>query len=145
MSISSLTTLVDLSDMLYHAERAKLEHLLSQESRLRGDIARVDAVRQTSFDLPADSLNGLRRVGADVQWQAWLGRKRAGLNQELALVLAQKDRLMARLRRAHGRKQASDKMRDVALEKIQMTHRSQEFNETQTLTILQEFRNHTLK
>lgn len=138
MTGMALSDLAHLSDVLYQSERGKLQNLLEQESKLRSDLVRIDGMRQDSLALPTEDLSGLRRIGADVQWQAWLGRKRAGLNRELALVLAQKDRMMTKLRRAYGRKLAADQMLLNAVQKSRKARQFQDRSENQTLLILKE-------
>ena len=46
----------------------------------------------------------MKRIGADVQWQAWLGKTRRALNTELAQVLALKGQKMRGLSVHLGRK-----------------------------------------
>ncbi|EEB83257.1 conserved hypothetical protein [Roseobacter sp. GAI101] len=45
----------------------------------------------------------MRSVGADIAWQAWLGRKKAALNGELAQVLAIKEHHLKQVRTAYGK------------------------------------------
>lgn len=107
---SSLSELAALTDMLYRAEQAKLREIVAKEATLRRDLARLDENRRRTMHLPDDQLTNMRHIGADLQWQAWLGRSREELNRQLALCLAQKARMLTALRRAHGRKLASDEI-----------------------------------
>lgn len=104
----SLPELAALTDMLFRAEQARLREIVTREAALRRDLARLDENRRRSLQLPDDQLTGMRHIGADLQWQAWLGRSREELNRQLALCLAQKARMMTALRHAHGRKRAAD-------------------------------------
>ena len=110
MTRSAHSDLAALTDMLFQAEQSKMRHVVAREAELRRDIARLEDSRRANLALPDAHLRAARQIGADVQWQAWLGRKRAGLNQQLALCLVQKERMMAALRRAHGRKLAAEQI-----------------------------------
>lgn len=107
MNPSALRDLSALTEMLYRAEQARMRDLNETESRLRRALGSLDETRKTALALPADTLGPMRRVGGDILWQGWIGRNRAELNRQLALCLAQKARLMARLRRAHGKHEAA--------------------------------------
>jgi hypothetical protein len=52
----------------------------------------------------------MQAIGADVIWQAWAGRARSQLNISLAQVLARKAQVMARIRKAFGRKRVAEQL-----------------------------------
>lgn len=110
MSHTPLANLAALTDTLFQAEQMTMRHIVQQEARLRRDIAQLDAHRAASLALPEDQLRPARQIGADVQWQAWLGRARTDLNRQLALCLVQKARMMTALRHAHGRNMAANQI-----------------------------------
>ncbi|MFK7939524.1 MAG: hypothetical protein AB8B82_09105 [Roseovarius sp.] len=141
MTNTKLGQLTKLSDVLYETERVKLHRVIEQESKLRWDLARLDAARDNGSTLPTAEMDMLRRVGADVQWQAWLGRKRAELNRQLALVLAQKEIMMPKLRLAYGRKMAADHILTVQLQQDQRVQRADELSENQKFALLREMQN----
>ncbi len=114
-----LADLADLTDALYQAELAKMHGLVAQERKLRADLAKLEKHHKHNLTLPATQMFAPRHIGADVLWHGWVGRSRLELNQKLALVLAQKSRMMHALRRAHGKHLAAEKL----LENARIEHR----------------------
>ncbi len=110
MSGGGHTDLAALADMMFRAEQSKLKGLIKHESAVRRDIAHLDATHKAGLSLPNTVSMAARSIGADVQWQSWLGESRARLNRQLALILARKERMIVALRHAHGRKLASDEL-----------------------------------
>jgi len=109
-----LADLVDLNDALYQAELAKMQGLAAHEGKLRADLARLEQQHKQNLTLPATQLFAPRHIGADVLWQGWVGRSRTDINQQLALVLAQKAQMMKGLRLAHGKHQAAKQLLEDA-------------------------------
>ena len=100
--IADLMLLLEVSEVTYDRQRQALAVIAREESRLRQDLARLDAL--DASDAPeADRGHGMRAVGADILWQGWLARTRTRINMELARVLARKAHEQARLRKAFGR------------------------------------------
>ncbi|GEM_PF-893302 len=121
MTRTANTELAVLTNMLFQAEQSKMRHVVEQEAALRRGLARLDASRVANLALPTAKMRAVRQIGADVQWQAWLGRTRADLNRQLALCLVQKERMMKALRQAHGRKLAADQI-DTAAQQARACH-----------------------
>lgn len=101
-----MTTLKELSrmkalvQMKYQQQQESFTRLLAQESRLRGSLRQLDEnliASRTSDDTSQKAL------GADVLWQAWVGRKKRELNMQLAQTLAVKERHIAQVRHAYGK------------------------------------------
>jgi len=108
MSRGMLEDLVGLTDMLYRAEQAKMRDLIQQEASLRQALSQLEDRRKATLALPAEELHTVRQIGADILWQGWVGRNRDELNRQLALCLAQKARLLTKLRQAYGKHQAAE-------------------------------------
>lgn len=99
-SISDLTQIQRLSDIKYRQQQESFARLMMQENRLRSALKKLDtqlAESRASGDTPQ------RAIGADVLWQAWIGRKKRELNMQLAQVLAIKERHIAQVRKAYGK------------------------------------------
>ena len=101
-----LGTLSSLTDALYQRELAQLREVLDEEARLRAALARLGEQARAARDQPETALAGLREIGGDMVWQAWLVRQRAALQSELARILARKEEALPALRLAHGKQQA---------------------------------------
>ena len=97
----------ELTDALYQRELAQLRELLDQETRLRAALAQLGEQARAAGDQPEAALTGLREIGGDMVWQAWLGKQRTALQSELARLLARKERALPALRIAHGKQQAA--------------------------------------
>ncbi|WP_158965220.1 hypothetical protein [Chachezhania sediminis] len=100
-----LEDLTRASEMLYARERQAVASILQEEARLRAQLARLDRMIVAARE-EAGRDTAFRALGADLQWQQWTARARAGLNADLARVMARKMRVMDRLRRAFGRRDA---------------------------------------
>lgn len=105
-----LADLTRLTDMLYRAEMEVLAPLDARAAALRADLARLDGQRRAAAMVPAAGLHGMRTIGAEMGWSLWAGRRRAALQSELAMVLAERGARIERLRRAHGRRDAAARL-----------------------------------
>lgn len=101
--MSDLEQMAQITQAIYRAEQAKFQRLTTREGQLRRALADLDAHRRAAAHLPADQLDGVRAIGADLAWQGWVQRSRSALNMELAQVLVKKAERMGALRRAFGR------------------------------------------
>ena len=134
-----LADLVNLTDALYQAELAKMQGLAARESKLRADLAKLDQHHKQNLTLPATELFAPRHIGADVLWHGWVGRTRTELNQQLALVLAQKSQMMKALRSAHGKHQAADQVLEDARISRRKRFNDKRDQQEQSLLLLKPF------
>lgn len=116
MTEDRMGDLATLTEALYETERAKLRDLTRQETRLRNDLALLDARRLSNQRVLQPGLQGFREIGADLLWLGWIGRNRTDLQTELARVLARKGQMMPTLRRAYGKHQAALILQAATLE-----------------------------
>ncbi len=125
MKSRPLHNLHDLTDMLHRAEQARMREVNDRETKLRQAITALEAHQKTLLSEPAETLGAMRRIGGDILWQGWVNRNRIELNRQLALCLAQKSRMMARLRDAHGRQMAASSLleQERAARKATASHR----------------------
>lgn len=86
----------------YDQQRQDFAKIIQQETSLRTELRRLTHLDQ-SAPSGNDDLIGIRAIGADVLWRAWLGRSRTALNTELARVLARKALEQDRVRVAFGK------------------------------------------
>jgi len=110
MTHGDLGALGSLTDALYQRELAKLREVRDEEARLRAALARLDEQARAARDQPETALAGLRGIGGDMVWQAWVVRQRAALQSELARILVRKEHALPALRRAHGKSEAVRRM-----------------------------------
>lgn len=106
-TLEDLAQMQKLVDMKYRQQQESFARLLMQESRLRNSLKQLDdhlAESRSSTDTPQ------KAIGADVVWQAWIGRKKRELNMQLAQVLAVKDRHIAQVRKAYGKVLVTDQL-----------------------------------
>lgn len=120
MSRDDHIALCEVSEALYQREVARLRELRDEEARLRTALARLDAQARDARRLPDSALRGVREIGADLVWQGWLARHRTTLQNELAHVLARKERAMPAQRRAFGRAEAARALHAQALAEARM-------------------------
>lgn len=100
--------LAQVTGLAFEAERARVRAFAERESALRADIARLDQHKAELANLPVADLHGARATGLEIAWSAWHDRKRLELMRRLALHLAGKEAMLARLRRAYGRQQSAE-------------------------------------
>lgn len=98
--LSDLAAMKKLVEVKYRQQQESFSRLIAQENGLRASLRQLD-------DQMLESRNNLdapqRAIGADVLWQAWIGRKKRELNMQLAQVLAVKERHIAQVRAAYGK------------------------------------------
>jgi len=106
---TELAGLARLADAAFGAEQARMGALRRRESDIRGTIAALDAQRKARAASLSDADPALM-AGADMLWHGWIDSRRSALNLELARNLADQAAARAALRRAFGRKQASEEL-----------------------------------
>lgn len=106
-----LEQLKTLSELKYQHSQQELSGLLARENTLRSELTRLRTLTHDTQSQPPEQAQ-MRMIGGDVIWLKWLGQAQRNLNIELAQVLAQKEALMERHRRAHGRKMVAERLAD---------------------------------
>lgn len=104
--VQMMKTLVDIK---YRQEQESFERLKAEEDRLRAGLRKLD-IQMLESRSSGDAQQ--RAIGADVQWQAWIGRKKRELNMRLAQVLAIKERHIVQVRKAYGKVLVSTELLD---------------------------------
>lgn len=97
---TDLAKLEQLVELKYRQQQESFARLIAQENKLRLSLRQLDqhlVESRSSRDTPQ------KAIGADVLWQAWIGRKKRELNIQLAQVLAVKEQHIAQVRRAYGK------------------------------------------
>ncbi|MGJ8543977.1 MAG: hypothetical protein ACSHWZ_00950 [Sulfitobacter sp.] len=100
--IAELEALQTVTQARYRQQQHLFQKLQNREAQLRGQLAQLDGQLRQSNQLSPD-LGQLRAVGADLLWQAWVGRSKENLNLHLAQVLAQIEHQRSALRSAYGK------------------------------------------
>ncbi|EEE39069.1 hypothetical protein RKLH11_2915 [Rhodobacteraceae bacterium KLH11] len=100
-----MTDLLAVTEAVFQQEHQRLRPLLEQETRLLGQLARLDA-QLDEVRAHGAQADGYRITGTDLLWQGWESATRRNLNTELARLRSQKIAAMEALRVAFGRKQA---------------------------------------
>lgn len=105
-NISDLETILTLR---FQKRQQIFSKVVAEEGRLRGQLSKLDDQERRS---EASSEQHIKAIGADVVWKTWLERTRMSLNMELAHVLAQKDSLLAAVRKDYGKLLVVRQLRD---------------------------------
>ncbi len=103
--LTDLATIQKLVDVKYRQQQESFGRLMAQENRLRRSLLQLDehlAASRSSEDVQQ------KAIGADVLWQAWIGRNKRELNMQLAQILAVKERHIAQVRTAYGKVLVTD-------------------------------------
>lgn len=104
-NLDDLTVLKTLVEVKYRQQQESFARLIAQENKLRTSLRQLDEHLTTSRTSEDTSQ---KAIGADVAWQAWIGRKKRELNLQLAQVLAVKERHVAQVRKAYGKVLVTD-------------------------------------
>ncbi|MEP3442677.1 MAG: hypothetical protein ABJN72_14465 [Sulfitobacter sp.] len=120
---SDLAMMQQLVDMKYRQQQESFGRLIMQENALRASLAKLDTHL-------ADSRNNTdashKAIGADVVWQAWVGRNKRELNMQLAQVLAIKERHITQVKQAYGKVLATQELHaEVRKQEAKKTAQSQ--------------------
>lgn len=99
-TLADLEMMQALVDAKYLQQKESFALLMAQESRLRNALHQLD-IHMSESRCNSDAPQ--KAIGADVIWQAWIGRKKRELNMQLAQVLAIKERHISQVRKAYGK------------------------------------------
>ena len=117
MNINDLATMQKLVEVKYRKEQESFARLITQENRLRASLRQLDLHLQQSWKCEDVEQ---KAIGADVAWQAWVGRKKRELNMQLAQVLSVKERHVSQVRKAYGKVLVSDVLFESACKEIKL-------------------------
>lgn len=117
MSDKKFIQLEQILALKFQKRQQIFSKISAEENRLRAQMMRLITQDQQA---EAVNDNGIKAIGADVLWKAWVERSKTALNMELAQVLAQKERLLASVQRDYGKLLVSRQ-----LLKDQRTHKMQ--------------------
>ncbi|MEL7280844.1 MAG: hypothetical protein AAFY35_16890 [Pseudomonadota bacterium] len=106
MKLSALEDLAQLSRARQDADAAKLQTIRAEEAKIRAQLAALDAHHRAGMALPVDEKLSQQRLGADMLWQVWVGRRRRELQIQLARCLAQKGAARRALQKSFGKRSA---------------------------------------
>ena len=111
MTPFELEQLSQLSQAQQDADAAKLRSIQIEERRIRAQLAALDTTHATARDLPTLDTLPLRRLGGDLLWQRWVGRRRRELQMQLARCLARKGTARQNLQKSFGKSSALHSLR----------------------------------
>lgn len=133
-------TLSALTDARFQAEMTALRKTAAAEAALRDALADL-AEQERNFALreATDDMIALKTLGADILWRGWVGRKRAALNRDLALVLVRKAQETDRLRYAFGRNTVAKALADKAAHSHRQDENAKVLAKTQEFALLRRF------
>lgn len=117
MKAADLSKLKDVMSAKLLAEQAKLDRLHREEQALRKQLADLVQDRNETAHQTRGPGDAALQAGADVRWHRWIDARRGHLNQELALLIAKRERQLQMVRKAFGRNEAVDALRASVLAK----------------------------
>lgn len=107
MKLEELHKLHALADAKYKARQQLFQVLLQRENAIRAELIRLDDQARASN---TSNDPGMRSIGADVIWKAWLGKAKTSLNMKLALILAEKEQHIRQVRQSYGKVLATEEL-----------------------------------
>lgn len=125
--INDLTMMQKLVEVKYRQEQESFARLMTQENRLRASLRQLDLQLEDSRKC-ADAEQ--KAIGADVLWQAWVGRKKRELNMQLAQVLAVKERHIAQVRKTYGKVLVTDALFENAYKQVEQKRAQSQLDRT---------------
>ncbi|MEM6587618.1 MAG: hypothetical protein AAF641_04155 [Pseudomonadota bacterium] len=106
MTPSQLAELTALSQAVQEADAAILLSIKAEETRIRAQLAALDAQHKQAKDLPMIDTLHHRSLGGDMKWQIWVGHRRRELQMQLARCLARQGMARRKLRQSFGKRAA---------------------------------------
>lgn len=103
--MTQISHLKHIAQISYDKVHKTYQMTVQEEQRLRQELERLSELAQTSATRVDDRV-AMQLLGADVQWQAWIGRAKTATNLQLARVLAKKATQQEILRVSFGKKSA---------------------------------------
>jgi hypothetical protein len=125
-----LAALCALSAISYRAAQAEMAELMTREEGLRRNLDQLVLQRQARFEGGLDPSDTALRGGADMRWQRWVDQRRAVINAELALVLAQRSECRRRLQHAFGKDQAIQMLHAEAKSRVKQLRQRRDLYES---------------
>jgi hypothetical protein len=125
--INDLAMMQKLVEVKYRQEQESFARLMTQENILRASLRRLDLQLEDSRKC-ADAEQ--KAIGADVLWQAWVGRKKRELNMQLAQVLAVKERHIAQVRKTYGKVLVTDALFENARKQAEQKRAQSQLDRT---------------
>jgi len=120
---NKLKSLVGIMEVRFLQRQTTFAKIVAEENRLRAELAKID---QLASDAQSKDDAYLKAIGADVIWNAWVGKTKSQLNRELALVLAQKNKILGSVRREFGKLLSAEqllKQHNHSVEQQRLAHR----------------------
>ena len=96
-----------VTQLRLQADQAKLAGLHAHETGLRQNLQDLIRQRRPLRVLDRADVDAATKAGADLRWQLWVDQRRRAINEELALLLAQKAECEVVLRKSFGQDQAA--------------------------------------
>jgi len=100
LSKRQLKSIEQIFDLKFKKKQGAFLAVVQQEKQLRAQLNKLDIQARSS---QVHEHQNMQAIGADVIWQSWVERTRKTLNLELAQVLAQKEALLANVKKDYGR------------------------------------------
>lgn len=111
--IKKLQELKAMTDLVFQAESQEVQRLSEAQESLREKLYNLAIEEERSQRMIAKDMQ-LRMSRMDVLWQAWIGEQRSALNLRLAQVSVEKERSLAKLQKAFGRKEVAGRLVEQA-------------------------------
>lgn len=141
MTPKGLQTLRDIAQARQNADAAKLKTINAQEQTLRAQLAALDTSQTAQREVPVADTLSMRRIGGDMLWHVWVGRRRRDLQLQLARCLAQKGIARHALRQSFGKRHALEKMQTDLRHKAQKAVQLRTSETMVGMSVLQKFPN----
>ncbi len=105
MKTEELHALQGLAEVAFAADQSKLAQINAQEQAIRSQLDGLITERGQQ-GLAVTPGSAALKAGANVRWHRWIDHRRESLNRDLAATLAEKARVIARVRQSFGKKEA---------------------------------------
>ena len=137
MTPDALTKLVELSQAVQEADAAKLQAIRAEETRIRAQLAALDARHKEARALPMADALPLHRLGGDMLWQVWVGRRRRDLQMQLARCLARQGAARRALQKSFGKRTALNTVQEKVQRKRDRAEKIKAIDAVTGMSVLQ--------
>lgn len=102
--------LVQLTQVRFDADQAKLARLSATETELRAQISGLTQQQSQRALSRSLNLDSAAVMGVDMRWDIWAEQRKTRLNQQLARLLIEKEHCLRQMRQSFAKHTAAQEL-----------------------------------
>lgn len=134
MSTGQLHSIQQVFELQFRKKQGAFLAVVQQETKLRLQLEKLQSQLRSSQN---EKHEDMQAIGADLIWQSWVEGSKKSLNLELAQVLAQKETLLANVKKDYGKLLVSKELHRKAASDESNQSRAELLKNTLEIALLQ--------